>query len=137
MKQRKLVVILLSACALLIVVAQSMRPSFGPIFPNRRPPRSLSTHFADWAFLYLTASYRDYSSETHFVSIARETISGRVRFKVTGSYTKTAAGQAWFDGIGLKIRKGIEGDCKRWTAEGFPISLNDFQIDITQAKQNP
>jgi hypothetical protein len=33
----------------------------------------------------------------------------------------------------LEIRGLIEIDCKRWTVDGFPISLNDFQIDIRAA----
>ena len=93
--------------------------------------------FEEWAFLSLTASYRDYSSTTHFVSVARQTVNGKVRFKVTGTYAKSPAGQAWFDNIGSKIRNAIDADCKHWTAEGFPISLNDFQIEIIPSTEKP
>jgi hypothetical protein len=86
--------------------------------------------FEEWAFVNLTASYRDYSSETHFVSVGRASVNGKIRFKVLGTYSKNPAGQAWFDRVGSKIRPSIEADCKSWTAEGFPISLNDFDIDI-------
>jgi hypothetical protein len=32
---------------------------------------------------------------------------------------------------------GIEKDCKRWTAEGCPIDLKDFEIDIAQVNEKP
>jgi hypothetical protein len=91
--------------------------------------------FDEWAFLYLTAAYRDYSGQTHFVTVGRASVNGKVRYKIAATYAKSPAGQTWFDNVGSKIRKSVEADCKRWTAEGFPIDLNDFQIEINQASE--
>jgi hypothetical protein len=123
-------VMLLGISALLIFVVHSMRSIVRADLPQSTATQIFQPDFEEWAFVYLTAAYRDYGSETHFVGVGRETVNGRLRFKVLGTYTKTPAGQAWFDKIGSKIRQAIEADCKRWTAEGFPIGLNDFQIDI-------
>ncbi len=90
--------------------------------------------FEEWAYLYLLAAYRDSSGTTHFVSVGRTTINGRLRFKIIGTYSNSPAGQAWYEHFGSKIRGSIEIDCKRWTADGFPISLDDFQIDISAAQ---
>ena len=101
-------------------------------------PQSTATQiyqpsFEEWAFVNLTASYRDNGIPTHFLTIGREWVNGKVRFKVLGRYAKNPLGQAWFEGVGSRIRKGIENDCKRWTAEGYKIDLNDFDIDIAPA----
>lgn len=90
--------------------------------------------FEEWAYLYLLAAYRDSSGVTHFVSVGRTTVNGRIRFRILGSYANTPAGKGWYDHFGSKIRGSIEIDCKRWTADGFPTSLDDFEINISQAK---
>jgi hypothetical protein len=102
-------------------------------------PQSTATQiyqpsFDQWAFLSLTASYRDYSGQPAFVSIERQSKNGGVRFKVLGRYTNDRLGKDWYARVGSRIRTGIEDDCKRWTAEGYPISLNDFDIDIAAVR---
>jgi hypothetical protein len=98
-------------------------------------PQSTATQiyqpdFQEWAFVYLNACYRDFSSGSHFVSVGRETINGRVHFKIAGTYTNTPAGKAWFDRIGSKIRGNVEKDCRRWTQYGFAIGLNDVEVTV-------
>jgi hypothetical protein len=125
--------ILLAAVALVTCTALATRSIVRADLPQSTATQIYQPDFQEWAFLYLTAAYRDYSSQTHFVSVAEQTINGKLRFKILGTYTKTPGGQAWYDNIGSKIRASIEADCRRWTAGGFPIGLNDFQIDIHQS----
>ena len=130
----KFVAVLLVAAGILIGSAvHTMRPTARADLPQSTATQIYAPDFEEWAFLYLNACYRDYSSQSHFVGVGKQTVNGRLRFKIVGSYNKSPLGQAWFDKIGSKIRQSIESDCKRWTAEGFAISLNDFAIDITQA----
>ena len=137
MKRSRFFVLALGATALLTVVAHAIRSVVRADLPQSTATQIYQPTFEAWAFVNLTASYRDSGSPTHFVSIGREWVNGKVRFKVVGRYAKNPLGQAWFDSIGSKIRKGIENDCKRWTAEGCPIDLNDFEIDIAQVNEKP
>jgi len=130
-------VILLGASVLLIVVVHAMWAVVRADLPQSTATQIYQPSFEEWAFVNLTASYRDSGGPTHFVSIGREWVNGKVRFKVVGRYAKSPLGQAWFDEIGSKIRKGIDDDCKRWTANGCPIDLNDFTIDIAQSNEKP
>jgi len=138
MKRNRSIVMLLGAFALLVVALDHAIWSIARAdISNDTATQIYKPDFEEWAFVCLTASYRDYSSTTHFVSVARQTINGRVRFKVTGTYAKSPAGQAWFDNIGSKIRNAVDADCKRWTGFGYPISLNDFQIEIIPSNEKP
>ena len=118
---------------ILCIAVYATRPAARADLPQSTATQIYEPDFEEWALLYLNACYRDYSNQSHFVGVGKQTVNGRLRFKIVGSYNKSPLGQAWFDKIGSKIRQSIETDCKRWTAEGFPISLNDFEIDITQA----
>ena len=137
MKRTKVVGMLLGVFALLIAAVQAMRSVVRADLPQSTATQIYQPSFEEWAIVNLTASYRDSGSPTHFVSIGHEWVNGKVRFKVVGRYAKNPLGQAWFDSIGSKIRKGIENDCKRWTQNGCPIDLNDFEIDIAQANEKP
>jgi hypothetical protein len=138
MKRNRWLAMVLGMLALLIVLV--IHGSWSAVradLPQSTATQIFQPSFEEWAFVYLTACYRDYSSQTHFVSVGRQSINGRERFMIVGSYSKNPQGQAWFDRIGSQIRKAVEADCKRWTAEGFPISLNDFQIDISPVVEKP
>ena len=137
MKRSRFFVLVLGTTVLLIVVAHSIKSIVRADLPESTASQIYQPTFEGWAFVNLTASYRDTGGPTHFVSIGREWAKGKVRFKVVGRYAKNPLGQAWFDAIGSKIRKGIENDCKRWTAEGYPIDLKDFEIDIAQVNEKP
>jgi len=114
------------------------------IWPSARAdlPVSVSTlvyqpDFEEWAFVRLMAEYRDTGSESHFVTVGRETKNGRLRFKIIGGYANTPVGNAWYNNVGSKIPAAVEAECKYWTGFGFACSLKDFQIDITQAGAKP
>jgi hypothetical protein len=137
MKRNRFYVIVLGIFALLPCVVHSLRSVVRADLPQSTATQIYQPSFEEWAFVNLTASYRDEGSPTHFVRVGRAWINGKVRFQVVGRYAKTPAGQAWFDGVGSKIRAAIEDDCKRWTANGCAIDLNDFQIDIAAAGEKP
>ena len=137
MTRTTVVVMLLGVFAFLIIAAHPMWSVVRGDLPQSTATQIYQPSFEEWAFVSLTASYRDSDVPTHFVTVGREWVNGKVRFKVVGRYAKNPLGQAWFDSIGCKIRPGIESDCKRWTAEGCKIDLNDFVIDIAEATEKP
>ena len=102
-------------------------------------PQSTATQiyqpsFDQWAFLSLTASYRDDSGQPAFVSIETPGEKRQRAFQGPRRYTNDRLGKDWYARVGSRIGTGIEDDCKRWTAEGYPISLNDFDIDIAAVR---
>jgi hypothetical protein len=137
MKRRRFCVALLAAFALLIIAVHAKWSAVRADLPQSTATQIYQPSFEEWAFVSLAASYRDTGFPTHFVNVGRESVNGKVRFKIVGHYAKNALGQAWFNSVGSKIRQSIENDCKRWTAEGYKIDLNDFEIDITQANEKP
>ncbi len=138
MKRSRFFLMSLGVVALLIFAAHAMWSVVRADLPESTATQIYEPSFDEWAFVYLRASYRDSGSETNYVNVDRESINGKVRYKVTGRYAKTPQGQAWYDRVGSKIRTAIADDCKRWTAEGYGISLKDFEIDISpQADEKP
>lgn len=85
--------------------------------------------FADWVVVYLSTQV-NVSAEDYFIQIAEKLINEKVRFVVEGYYTDTAIGRRWYQSIGSKLEERIARQCKIWTMEGHPISLNDFEITI-------
>lgn len=85
--------------------------------------------FADWVVVYLSTQV-GVSAEEYFVQVAAKPVNKKVRFVVQGYYTDTAIGRRWYQNLGSKIEELIARQCKTWTMEGHPISLNDFEITI-------
>jgi hypothetical protein len=137
MKLNRILVTLLGTAALVTIGIHLMRSVSRADLPRSTATSIYQPTFDQWAFLNLTASYRDYSGHPAFVSIERESKNGRIRYKVLGRYANDLLGRDWYERVGSRIRKGIEDDCKRWTAEGFPIGLNDFDIDIAPVGEKP
>jgi hypothetical protein len=130
MKRNRLLKMFLGIAALVAVDSVFMQSNSRADLPQSTATQIYQPTFDQWAFLNLTASYRDYSGQPAFVSVERESKNGKVRFKILGRYTDDRLGQDWYARVGSRIRTGIEDDCKQWTAEGYPISLADFDIDI-------
>ena len=71
MKRHGIVVVLLGASAVLGFVAHGTLSVVRADLPQLTATQIYQPSFDEWAFLSLTASYRDYGSQTHFVSVAR------------------------------------------------------------------
>jgi len=86
--------------------------------------------FADWVVVYLSTTVGTYT-ENYSVTVSLKMINKKYRFVVQGSYIDNAIGRQWYEQIGSKlIEQTIASQCKIWTGEGHPISLNDFEIAI-------
>ena len=85
--------------------------------------------FAEWVNVMLHVSIAS-SAEDHFVTTGMKIVNKRTRFIVTGRASNTTLGRKWYKEMAPMIEKAIEQLCEIWTAEGYPISLNDFEINI-------
>jgi hypothetical protein len=85
--------------------------------------------FSEWVLVYVSVQCGS-SEENYGISVMEKVINKKFRFTVTGYYRDTPIGHQWYQNVGSKIENLIALDCKNWTMEGHPISLNDFEIDI-------
>lgn len=53
-------------------------------------------------------------------------------YVITGFYADTEWGREMYRVKLSKIEETVKLYCRAWTAQGYPISLNDFEIDIQQ-----
>ncbi|MFC1767975.1 hypothetical protein ACFLZ2_05500 [Candidatus Margulisiibacteriota bacterium] len=96
-------------------------------FKNARKPYTPDFH--EWVEVYLN-THIETSTDNYFVGASSRTINKKLRFIVYGRYKDTEIGNDWFKNTWSIKEDIIEKQCKIWTAKGYPISLNDFQIDI-------
>lgn len=88
--------------------------------------------FGDWVLVYLSACFENEIHGQFLISVGMQAIEGKTRFNISLLYNpNTEIGKHWYQENFPKIKEGIRGMCADWTAEGYPISLNDFQFDIT------
>lgn len=91
--------------------------------------KTYQVSFADWVVVYLTTQVSA-SAEDYFVGVGSKVVNKKVRFVVEGFYVDSESGRRWYQKIGSKIEEAITRQCKVWAQEGYPISLNDFEIII-------
>lgn len=85
--------------------------------------------FTEWVQVKLHVDYGA-STENYSVSSSVRLINEKTRFIVGGSVANTEIGRQWYKNIGSKIEEDIARQCRIWTSQGYPISLNDFEINI-------
>lgn len=86
--------------------------------------------FGEWVLVYLSAKFRE-STPYYFVDVACILIEGKNRYHVTVIYKDDELGREWYQMRLPHIKEVIRIQCKIWTLKGYPISLNDFEFDIT------
>lgn len=85
--------------------------------------------FDEWVNVWLHVNVA-VSTEDYSVMTGRIIINKRTRFEVYGRASNTTLGRKWYKEMVPMIEKAIELRCKVWTKLGYPISLNDFEINI-------
>ena len=121
------IVVIICCLVFLIVRQNSSQADIGrDIYFKTYPVR-----FGDWVYVYL-ASCHNQRAETYSLTVMRRLIEDKVRFRIMAAYNaNTELGRQWYQEIYLKLKEDIRQACMTWTAQGYPISLNDFEFDIT------
>ena len=89
--------------------------------------------FSDWVQTFMHATYAGTYREFSVITSVKP-VNGKARVTITGIYADTEGGRAWYRDTGSKIEERVGWNCKDWTQQGYPISLNDFEIDIRKGR---
>ena len=95
--------------------------------------RTYPVPFGDWVGVWLSSIYRIESLPSYQVLVGQEGIEGKARFKIAARYnSNTESGRLWYSELYPIMKESIRLQCARWTLQGYPISLNDFEFDIQE-----
>jgi len=91
-----------------------------------------SVPFGDWVTLWLM-QYRNHESgyDGYAVIPHPVLIENKVRYKIIIVYnSRSEDSKSWYNEAFPVLKEEIRRKCEQWTAQGYPISLNDFEFDI-------
>ena len=116
-------------CASMIMLAISaMSPETKAELSASTARKVYTVPFLEWVYVYTQTTYGS-ENPAHSVSISHRLIEGSDRFFVSIRHSDDAPGKLWYSTTGSKIEGRIKANCERWTARGYPISMDDFEID--------
>jgi len=119
------IVIIICCLVFLIVRQNSSRADIGMDIYSKTYP----VPFGEWVYVYIKTTFDMHRNDCSvFVNTKR--IEGKVRYTITGLCPDTEGGREMYRILLSKIEETVKSYCRVWTAEGYPISLNDFEIDI-------
>jgi len=102
--------------------------------PLDEAQKTYEVPFAHWVFVYLNVSFGA-SSEHYSIQIYRKIVDNQLRFVVEGRAANTPVGKEWYQKYGSKIQEQLQLLCNFWTKQGYPLSLDDFEINIKEPIQ--
>ena len=121
-------IVIIIGCLIFIIIQQNVSRADIDMDLYRKP---YPVPFGDWVYVYLCAVYSSQMEGVYYLNVSREAIEGKIRFIIGVRYDPNSEiGKQWYQEIFLKQKERIRLSCLCWTAEGYPISLNDFQFDI-------
>lgn len=115
---------------ILIIVFRFNRPAHSDISFDKASKIYNKISFVDWVRVVLHVNYVTTATGHYFVVTRVKSVNNKTRFIIIGEAYDTPLGQEWFREVGSKIEESVAQDCKIWTMQGYPISLNDFEINI-------
>ncbi len=121
------IVVIICCLVFLIVRQNTSRADIGMDIYSKTYPVS----FGEWVWVYLNATCSERNSDQYSLSVSIKPIESKVRFIIYGFYNANSEiGREWYQECFPDTKGKIRTWCKRWTAQGYPISLNDFEFDI-------
>lgn len=94
--------------------------------------KTYQVKFSEWVRICLHVDIAESTSDYHVVTYAN-VINGKVRFMIEGWAANTVTGKNWYqENVSSIIPEKIRALCRLWTNQGYPISMNDFEINIKQ-----
>ncbi len=121
-------IVIIIGCLIFIIIQQnSSRADIGTDI-------GLKTYFVpfnEWVHVWLSASFNHTDISYCSLIVAKTIIEGKLRYRIIVSYKLNEFGKRWYKEIFPNIKEAIRLKCQIWTKEGYPISLNDFEFDIT------
>ena len=88
--------------------------------------------FGDWVYIYLKARFETmaFGNSEYYVLVSYKGVNNKIRYVIKGRFCDTVIGRKAYPVAGLDIESKVKRMCNLWSLQGYPISLNDFEINI-------
>jgi hypothetical protein len=89
--------------------------------------------FGQWVLVWTKIKYTNTSTpEDYYCLVSRKRVEGKTRYVIKARYNRnTEYGRSYYQIISGE-KENLRLQCKLWTAQGYPISLNDIEFDIQE-----
>lgn len=84
--------------------------------------------FGEWVYLYLKTFWEANGGDDYYLLVGFR-VNNKTRYVVEGVFNNTENGRKAYRVYG-SIQQRVKEKCALWTAQGYPISLNDFEINL-------
>ncbi len=85
--------------------------------------------FGEWVPVWMAEQYES-DQDDWSVLTGAGMVGDKIRFSIVGRVMNTPMGRQWYETVGSQIEETVAMKCDLWTKAGYPISINDFDIDI-------
>jgi hypothetical protein len=98
--------------------------------------KAYSVRFRDWVYVYINMEFirAEPMLPDYGIGISEKVVNDKVKFVITGYYFDTKLGMDWYRRYGSQVESRIALLCHTWTRQGYPITPDDFEIDIRKEK---
>ena len=113
-----------------------LTPSVWCEMPMNEANRTYSVRFQDWVYVYLNNEFTHAAppAPDYNLSVKPKVINNKLQFVISGYYFNTKLGEDWYRRYGSKLESNLAMLCHSWTQQGYPISPDDFIIEIREEK---
>jgi hypothetical protein len=70
----------------------------------------------------------------YWIEMTEKVVDNKVKFVITGYYFDTKRGLDWYRRYASQLESRIALLCHTWTRQGYPITPDDFEIEISKEK---
>ncbi len=98
--------------------------------------KAYSVRFRDWIYVYVNMEFIQAApaAADYWLGMTEKVVNDKVKFVITGYYFDTKLGMDWYRRYGSQLESRIALLCHTWTRQGYPITPDDFEIDIRKEK---
>ena len=121
-------IIILICCSVFLIIRQNQshaditRDVYDKTYP---------VPFGEWVYVFLSTSLEIKTLPDYWVDVSYGAIEGKTRFTVSVRYLDTTEmGRRFYQKTFPIMKDNLRHRCAGWTAQGYPISLNDFEFDV-------
>jgi len=116
----------------LLSVTQSVRADMSMTEANK----AYSVRFREWVYVYINMEFLQAAPAAldYWIEMTEKVVDNKVKFVITGYYFDTKRGLDWYRRYASQLESRIALLCHTWTRQGYPITPDDFEIEISKEK---
>lgn len=101
--------------------------------------KAYSVRFRDWIYVYVNMEFirAAPAAADYWLEMTEKVVNDKVKFVITGYYFDTKRGLDWYRRYASQLESRIALLCHTWTRQGYPITPDDFEIEISKEKAGP